>query len=57
MGTLTICGAMATIILLTVLSRRRGRSRSEQCRQWLGPHEADWSDDELDALRSADVAA
>jgi len=57
MGALTICGAMAALILLTVMSRRLRRSRSEQCREWLGSYEEDWSDDELDALRSADVAA
>lgn len=57
MGALTICGVMATLILITMVSRRLRRSRSEQCRQWLGPLEEAWSDDELDALRASDVAA
>ncbi len=57
MDALTICVALTALALVTVVARRRRRSRSEQCRQWLGTGEEDWSDDELDSLRSSDVAA
>lgn len=57
MVALTIFGGLAALALLTVVIRRLRRSRSDQCRQWLGPREGDWSDDELDVLRSSDVAA
>lgn len=57
MDALTILGALGALaLLLTVLWRWR-RSRSDQRRQWLGTRERDWSADELDLLRSSDVAA
>ena len=57
MDALTICGALTALALVAVALRRLRESRSEQCREWLGSYEEDWSDDELDALRSVDVAS
>ena len=57
MDALVICGALAALLVIAVVARRLRRSRSDQCQQWLGTREGDWSDDELDALRSSDAAA
>ena len=57
MDALTICAAVTALALFLVVAWRWRRSRSDQRLQWLATRERDWSDDELDSLRSSDVAA
>jgi len=55
MDALVICGVLAVVACVATLAYGMWRRRADQRLQWLGTRERDWSTEDLEVLRSADV--